>query len=346
MKPIVVLDESLDAGLPLAKRVAASFIAGIRRGTLAPGSPVPSTRELARSLGIHRNTALAAYQELILQGYLETIPARGTFVSHKVPAPPFKAESRKASVVDLDLPEVSFAPKSAVFPDELPLLGGLPDLREFPEAALYRAYRSALKGKPSLLDYGDARGHPRLRAALAEYLRNRRGLAATSDHVLVTRGSQQALFLAARALLGRRTTIAVEHAGYPPAWDAFRLAGAELVPISIDREGLVVEELQALAETTAIAAVYITPHHQYPTTVSLSGPRRLELLALAERKRFVIIEDDYDHEFHFEGSPLFPLARQDERGVVLHIGTLSKVFAPGIRLGYAHGQAALIDRSE
>lgn len=344
MRPLIVLDESLGLGVPLAKRVVAGVIADIRRGSLKSGSPVPSTRELARSLGMHRNTVLAAYQELILQGYLETIPARGTFVSRKIPSPPLPSAPRATGVIDLDLAPLSHGQRTSLLSDELALLGGLPDLREVPSAPLHRAYRAALKGRPNPLDYGDARGHPRLRAALSDYLRGRRGLAADEETMIVTRGSQQALFLVARAVLGKKSLIAVEQAGYSPAWDAFRLAGAELVPVSLDREGLVVDELAELAKKRALAAVYTTPHHQYPTTVSLSGPRRLQLLELAAKERFVIIEDDYDHEFHFEGSPLFPLARQDERGVVVHIGTLSKVFAPGLRVGYAHAQRALIER--
>lgn len=344
MSPQLALDLSGPAALPLTKRLVGSIVREIQRGALAPGAELPSSRELSRSLGVHRNTVLAAYRELIAQGYLETVKARGTFVSRKIPASEASLGPSCVAPLAIELPPLALGPVGRVHPEELPLLGGLPDLRQFPAAELHRAYRAALRSAHELFDYGDAQGHIRLRKELAAHLRNQRGVAAHESRLLVTRGSQQALFLAARALIGKRGVIAVEQAGYPAAWDAFRVAGAELVPIPIDKEGLVVSALARLAKRRKLAAVYTTPHHQYPTTVTLSGPRRLELLELAARERFVIVEDDYDHEFHFEGNPVFPLAQKDEHGVVLHVGTLSKVFAPGLRVGYAHGPRELIER--
>jgi GntR family transcriptional regulator / MocR family aminotransferase len=345
MKTALTLDAKLSlAGVPLTKQIGAALVNEIRRGRLRAGAVVPSSRALAESLGVHRNTVLAAYDELIGQGYLETEKARGTFVSARVPADLPAHRPRASRKVPLDLAPSRLVLPRSLRPGDLPLLGGLPDLREFPREALHRAYRASLKRGPEVLDYAGSGGHPRLIASTLEYLRTKRGLVSEPTHMVITRGSQQALFLAAKALIGRRTVMAVEAAGYPPAWESFRLAGAQLVPISIDSEGLVVSELEKLVEKTEIAAVYVTAHHQYPTTVSLSGPRRLELLRLAEKARFVIIEDDYDHEFHFEGHPIFPLARDDEAELVLHIGTFSKVFAPGLRIGYAVGREELVER--
>jgi GntR family transcriptional regulator / MocR family aminotransferase len=345
VKTALTLDAKLSsAGVPLTKQIVAALVGEIRRGRLRAGAVVPSSRALAETLGVHRNTVLAAYEELISQGYLATEQARGTFVSTQIPAELPAHRPRASRVVPLDLPPSRSVLPWQLRPADLPLLGGLPDLREFPREALHRAYRASLKRGTDVLDYAGSGGHPRLVASTLEYLRTKRGLVSEAERMLITRGSQQALFLAAKALLGRRTVMAVEAAGYPPAWEGFRLAGAELVPVAIDAEGLVVSELEKLVQKTDIAAVYVTPHHQYPTTVSLSGPRRLELLRLAEKARFVIIEDDYDHEFHFEGHPIFPLARDDEAELVLHIGTFSKVFAPGLRIGYAVGREELIER--
>jgi GntR family transcriptional regulator / MocR family aminotransferase len=345
VKTPLVLDARLrDSGVPLAQRIAASLAQEIRQGRLTPGSPVPSSRALAQSLSVHRNTVLGAYRELIQEGYLETEQARGTFVSRKISVVPWTKPTAARRHIELDLPSQSGALPWPIEKRDLPLLGGLPDLREFPTEALSRAYRKSLRSGASLLDYAPPAGHPRLIGSTLEYLRHRRGLVSGADELMVTRGSQQALYLAAKALLGRRSVIAVEAAGYPPAWEAFRLAGAKLVPVPIDREGLVVAKLAELVSKTKVAAVYVTPHHQYPTTVSLSGPRRMELLRLAEKARFVILEDDYDHEFHFEGMPILPIARDDEAGLVVHIGTFSKVFAPGVRLGYALARPELIER--
>jgi GntR family transcriptional regulator/MocR family aminotransferase len=185
-----------------------------------------------------------------------------------------------------------------------------------------------------LLSYGDPEGHPALRCALASMLANTRGLSVTGDDVLITRGSQMALAVAARALLRPGDVVAVEQFGYRPAWEAFRAAGATLIPVAIDRDGIDVDALRALASRTTIRALYLTPHHQYPTTVTLKAARRLALLDFARTEKVAIIEDDYDHDFHYDGRPVLPLASADHAGVVVYIGTLSKILAPGLRIGY------------
>ena len=155
----------------------------------------------------------------------------------------------------------------------------------------------------------------------------------------MTRGSQQALYLVARALVAPGDRVGVERLGYPPAWDALRAAGATLVPIEVDEEGARVDDLP-----DDLRAVYLTPHHQYPTGVALAAGRRLALLAWAQRCRAAIIEDDYDHEYHYEGTPITPLFAADRAGVVVSLGTLSKAFAPGLRLGWVAGPPPLVER--
>jgi GntR family transcriptional regulator/MocR family aminotransferase len=162
--------------------------------------------------------------------------------------------------------------------------------------------------------------------------------------VLVTRGSQMALDLVARALIAPGDVVAVEAFGYRPAWTALRAAGARLVPIAVDGDGLRVDELAALATRERVRAVYVTPHHQYPTTVTLAPGRRLQLLDLARHHRLAIIEDDYDFEFHYEGRPVLPLASADASGQVVYVGTLSKLLAPGLRLGFVVAPPALVER--
>ncbi|WP_288928353.1 PLP-dependent aminotransferase family protein, partial [uncultured Maritimibacter sp.] len=195
-------------------------------------------------------------------------------------------------------------------------------------------------------DYGDARGTPALREALAGYLATDRGVVAEPSRLLIARGSQMALFLAVRAALSPGEVIAVEEPGYPLAWEAFRAAGAQVRGVPVDGGGLRVDALEAaLARDPRIRAVYVTPHHQYPTTVTMGAARRLQLLELAQRHGLTLIEDDYDHEYRFEGRPVLPLAARAPEGLpLIYAGSLSKLLSPGIRMGYALAPEPLLTR--
>lgn len=337
---------------PLFVQIAQAIIADVRRGRLRPGDQLPGTRTLAHSLGVHRNTILSAYQELAVEGWIQTSRARGTFVSRDLPVakPRLLSSSTLRDAVPLQPKyDVRSAPElyranQAHAPGSLSLAGGLPDVRLLPAVELARAYRRVLRARgSSLLSYGDLQGHPLLRAALAEMLSATRAVAATPETLIVTRGSQMALYLVAKALVRPGDLVIVEDPGYRPAWEAFRLAGARLLPLSVDRAGANINELVKIANREPVRAVYLTPHHQYPTTVTLSAARRLELLHLATKHRIAVIEDDYDHEFHYEARPILPLASTDATGSVIYIGTLSKVLAPGLRIGYVVGPRPLIE---
>jgi GntR family transcriptional regulator/MocR family aminotransferase len=337
---------------PLYARIAAALAAEVRRGRLADGDALPGTRSLAASLGVHRSTVIAAYRELEAQGLVESVAATATRVrasglDARLDAERFSPRARVPEQSAVPLPaRRSLAPQGPARPGQLVLAGGLPDLRLFPAAELARALRRALGSRDatSLLGYGDPRGDPRLRAALARFVSERRGLVASAEHVLVTRGSQMALALAARALVPSGGRVAVESFGYPPAWQALRDAGLEPVPVPVDAEGLDTAALARVHEEAPLSAIYVTPHHQYPTGVPLAHHRRLALLELAQRARVPVLEDDYDHELHYEGRPLLPLAHLDRKGVVVYLGTLSKVLAPGLRLGFVVAPTPLVER--
>lgn len=326
----MALDEG--SATPLFAQIAEALAGDVRRGVLRPGDAIPGSRTLAEALGVHRNTVLAALRELEKQGWIRTERARGTFVSEALPEVRVRAPEVARGEALFEVSRVVPDAPTTIPPGVLPLLGGVPDVRLVPTAALARAYRRALRSS-RLLGYGDPAGVPALRRALATMLAHTRGIAVEADEVVVTRGSQMAIDLVARALLRPGDVVAVEALGYRPAWEALRASGATLVPVRVDRHGLDVARLAELAEKTPLRAVYVTPHHQYPTTVVLGAPRRLTLLELARRHRFAILEDDYDHELHYEGRPILPLASRAPRSVI-YVGTLSKVLAPGLRLGW------------
>jgi len=347
----IALDRSRDT--PLSRQIARAISTDIQRGRLRPGDRLPGSRTLAGTLNVHRQTVTTAVDDLIAEGWLVSKKTSGVFVadglnhlalsrqrhgeSARRPAPQ-KFALELANAPDPELP-------SEIGSRTLLMSGTRPDVRLVPADLIGRSYRRAIsRSGPALLSYNDPAGLPRLRTQLASMLSARRGLAVSAESIIVTRGSQMALALLARALIRPGDTVAVEHPGYRPAWEAFRLAGAEILPMPVDERGLDVRSLARRVSRRPIRAVYVTPHHQFPTTVTLTGPRRVELLDLAARERFAVIEDDYDHEFHYTGKPVLPLASHDRVGLVGYVGTLSKVLAPGLRLGFIAAPPNLIEQ--
>jgi GntR family transcriptional regulator / MocR family aminotransferase len=348
---------ALDGGAPLFQQISRAIVGEIRRGRLRAGVRLPGTRTLARTLLVNRNTVLAAYEELAGEGWIESSKASGTFVSRSLPDVKPRdfagARSRRRQVpsaIGFDVPEPPVyqdppsVAQSAEASGVLSLSTGSPDVRLAPIGLLTRTYRRAMRRhSSSALEYGYPHGHPYLRSAVATMLSSTRGLATTADDVVITAGSQMALELTSRALFRPGDVVVVEQIGYRPAWLAFRQHGAKVVPLPVDAEGLDIEALTRLCQRTHVRAVYVTPHHQYPTTATLTAGRRIALLDLAKRLRFAIIEDDYDHEYHYDGRPILPVASADRAGVVVYIGTLAKVLAPGVRLGYVVAPRPLVD---
>lgn len=347
MRELVIQIDSAHG--PRYLQIAHAITEAVRRGRLRPSDPLPSTRALAAQLAVHRKTVTAAYRELARQGWIEVARARGARISHDLPEVPrdrgtgVAAERAGFDLAPAPVPRVSWVPRR---PRQLLLLGGIPDLAGAPRLELGRTYRSVLtrRNGDRLLDYADPRGDVELRAQLAEYLTRTRGLHTTPDTLAVVRGSQQALYLVGRALLRPGDRVAVEALGYRPAWEALRAAGLVLDPIPVDESGLDVAALESACARHAIRAVYVTPHHQHPTTVTLTAARRVALLALARRHRIAVLEDDYDHEFRYDGHPVLPLAAADRHGLVCYLGTLSKVIAPALRLGFIAATPDVIAR--
>lgn len=326
-----------DARQPLFLRLTRAVIEAIRSGRLAPGARLPGTRSLATQLQIHRNTIAAAYTELAHQGWVTARAGSGTRVSELLPLEAL-APQRPAEALGF-----AFQPGPAVVDDARATHGllkwdfGVPDVRLAPRLALARALRhAALASGAPALEYARYRARDgRLLEQLSAMLAATRGLVVDRARLVLTQGSQQAMYLAARALLRPGDAVAMEDPGYWSARAVFEACGARVVPVPVDDEGLDVDALAQRTRRLRLRAVFVTPHHQFPTTVTLSPRRRVALMSLAAERRCAVLEDDFDHDFHYDGRPHLPLAHGPWGSQVISFGSLSKVFAPGLRVGYA-----------
>lgn len=346
-----MLAQRIDPSLPtpLYMQIIHALIHEIQRGRLLPGAELPSSRELAATLGVNRKTIVQAYEDLIAQGWLKSEGTRGTIVSKSLPAVQLRRGQRGAAGGGNGRAPAEYAFKQApgvhvLTPDWLKIDEGSPDGRLFPAEVLSRAYRNAIvrASKENRLLYGDPRGSLLLREALANMLRTERGVMADANNICITRGSQMGLSLVARTLVRPGDVVLVEALTYQPAISLFRDCGAKVLPVALDYEGVSVEDVECLCRSHRVRAIFLTPHHQFPTTVALQPDRRLRVLELARQFGFAVIEDDYDHEFHFEFQPLLPMASYAPDRVI-YIGSLSKLLLPALRIGYVVAPAEVIN---
>jgi len=345
----ISIDQS--AKTPVFLQIAASLTESIRRGVIVPGARLPGTRALSETLGVHRKTVVAAYDELLAQGWLETQHSRGTFVSQKLPE--IKPQAWGKNAAPANRQKAGFAFRRNPLLDFPPLKSsgapafndGFPDVRIAPWDALGRAYRTALRQgfRKNLVFYGEMTGEPSLRSAMTDYLRESRSLAIGAENVMITRGSMMAIHLATHSIVAPGETVVVGDISYNSANLIFANAGARLVKVPVDEHGIDVEAIERLCESAAVRMVYVTPHHHYPTTVIMPAERRLRLLELARKRGFCILEDDYDYDFHYDSNPIMPLAGADTGRHVVYIGSLSKVFSPALRVGYVAAPAEIIE---
>jgi GntR family transcriptional regulator/MocR family aminotransferase len=336
--PVVAVDRRSDR--PLHRQLYEGYRDAILEGRLRPGQRLPSTRSLAGELNISRIPALGAFEQLLAEGYVESRVGSGTRVAHSLPdSPSLDGRGPRAPVRPGRRP-VAHIPASLLRRPPEPWTQGTgpfrtaesaADLFPFPAWASLVARHCRNPGR-LLLRYAGPMGYEPFREAVAAYLRTARGVRCEAAQVMVVSGSQHALQIAARVLLEPRSPVWVEEPGYPGARDLLTLAGARLLPVPVDAEGLDVNA--GIARHGGARAAYVTPSHQYPLGVTMSASRRLQLLEWARAKGAWILEDDYDSEYRYETQPIAALQGLDRDSRVVYLGTFSKVLFPALRVGY------------
>ena len=315
----------------------------IRAGRLSAGEKLPPSRLLAEQLGLSRKTVSEAYARLSFDRLLTARVGSGTFVAEGAARGPAPAAARSlagSAMVEhwrgMNMPLRHPAPAGSA---RYEYIGGAPARDLFPHADWRRCVLHALRqGTRSRGLYGDAEGLHELRDGIARHVSFSRGVRCGAADILVTNGAQQALDLIARVLVEPGSTVAMEEPGYPPARQLLGAQGARVVGVPVDREGLVVERIP-----DGTRLIYVTPAHQFPLGVEMSERRRKALLARADELGAIVIEDDYDSEFRYEGRPADSLQSMDERGLVAFVGTFSKTLSPDLRLGYLVAPPAVLE---
>ncbi len=343
-----------EPGLPIHVRLRRQVVRAILDGRIAGGSPMPSTRDLAQALSLSRNTVTSAYQQLIDEGYLESRPRKGMFVSahaqpqtaHEPQADPFRGADNSLS------PGPAWDKRVLRSQSARPTLAKPGNWQTYPYQFVYGTYDAQLFPTEDFreccsrtlsrvqlpqwtpdFETGDV---PELVDQIRQRLLPRRGVFARADEILITVGSQHSFYLLAEALFDTTTRVGLEEPGHPHARNSFSVRAPRFANIGLDEDGLLVDTLPALDY------LYVTPSHQSPTTRTLSLERRQWLLRKAELQDFVIIEDDYESENLYEGAPMPALKSLDKSGRVIYIGSLPKSLSPAIRLGYIVAPARLI----
>ncbi len=336
-----------NSGIPIYRQVERFLREQIQCGALPPETRLPATRELATSLGVSRITVTNAYAELEAEGLLHSQPGSGTFVAPPLTAMPEQSDDC-ASATDWPLwqqqplsrawllarRERTSMMSSVSHPDLISFTAGIGDSHLFPADDFRKTLQTVLRRDgPEALGYGDPSGYPPLRATITHILASQ-GVPACPDHVLVTSGSQQALALVAHLLLRPGDVVLVESPTYSGAIDLFRSLDARLMGVPVDAQGMRVEQVEDVLRTARPRLIYTIPTFQNPTGTCMSGQRRRQLIALADRYNVPILEDDFAGDLRYEGRAQPALKALDPGGRVIYTSTFSKMLMPGIRVGF------------
>jgi DNA-binding transcriptional MocR family regulator len=344
--------------VPLARQIETHLERLIRERRLPPGVKLPATRELAETLGVNRATVATAYEELVAAGWARAHVGQGTFVAERegpaeVGAAPSGTPgldwgavlSRSARIVRTDEERRrAMLPPRPAGGDLISFAGGMPDSALFPTDDFRRVLNAVIRDDgEALLQYYPVEGYPPLRRYLSTYLL-RSGLEVTPDEILIVNGSQQGFDLISRTLIDPGDVIAIEEPTYPRALQVFRSFGAQLRAVPWDERGPRVDVLERLMERQAPKLFYCQPNAHNPTGLALGADEAQGILAAAARHQVPVVEDGFDGSLHYGRRPPAPLKAADRGGVVIYIGTFSKILFPGLRLGWIIAPAPIAER--
>ena len=346
--PLGMLSLDADGEMPLYRQLYDALRDAILEGRLKPGGRLPSSRGLAAELGVGRNTVVAAYEQLMAEGYLDSHIGAGTRVASLLPdrlTGPGDMPKRRKPEAAAPTPKRLLSKRGHAMQGvrrgavgyrhgvTQPFQHGLPDVDDFPALLWSRLLaKHSRDPRHGLFGYELGAGHEGLRQAIADYAAASRGVACTAEQVIITNGAQAALDLTIRMLIDAGDTVWMEDPGYLGARGALMSAEADIHPVDVDEHGMRVEE--AIATLPAPRLAYVTASHQFPLGPTLSLPRRLALIDHLSANGGYILEDDYDSEFRFSGRPIASLQGLDRGQTVIYMGTLAKTLFPAIRMGY------------
>ena len=354
-KQLINLDKSISQ--PLYLQVSRQIINAIQRNYLTKGTILPGTRVLSQLLKVHRNTAVAIYEELASQGWVEIIPNKGTFVLEpeqkivKIKATSQKINEAYTYAKTTGFPfQKSFHLASTVqFTNaKYTINDGKPDLRLHPVHQFTRWYSAAMKRKTLINKWNrpDEFFNSLFQTQLCNFLNATRGFHISPNNLINTRSTEMSLYIVSQLLIKQNDVVLVGHLSNFASNMIFQQTGASIKTIPVDNDGLIIEYIKKNFVKHSIRCVYICAHRDYPTTVKLSAERRLELLQLAKEYGFAIIEDDYDYDFQFDGSAMAPMASSDANGMVIYLGKLGQSLFPSFQTGFVVAPENLISEAK
>jgi GntR family transcriptional regulator/MocR family aminotransferase len=353
-KQLIDFDKNLSQ--PVYIQVSQQIINAIQRSYLTKGTMLPGTRVLGQLLKIHRNTAVAIYEELASQGWVEIIPNKGTFVLEpEQKTAKIKATSQKIHQAYTYAKTTGFhfqtsfhlASTTQLTDAKYTINDGKPDLRLHPVHEFTRWYSAAMKRKTLVKkwDKPNEASHSLFQTQLCNYLNATRGFHINPNNLINTRSTEMSLYIVSQLLIKQNDVVLVGHLSNYASNMIFQQVGASIKTIPVDEDGLDIDYIKKHFVKKSIRCVYICAHRDYPTMVTLSAERRLELLQLAKEYGFAIIEDDYDYGFQFEGSAMLPMASSDANGMVIYLGKLGRSLFPSFLTGFVVGPENLISEA-